>query len=109
MALASDPTPSSNHFQRIQGVSFQITKGRIKSREIFRLEKEKLAFLPPVAQWGEKDTELRDLPTHYPSTSPRKLQTFLGPVLPMATSKPARFCDSVKLMPWFVPRGDLTD
>jgi len=45
-----------------------------------------LAFLPPVPQWGEKDTELRDLPTHYPSTGPTKLQTFLVHVLPMAIS-----------------------
>jgi len=84
MALASDPTPSSNHFQRIQGMSFQITK--TGSKAVWFSDWKNLAFLPPVPQWGEKDTELRDLPTHYPSTSPRKLQTFLVPVSPMAIS-----------------------
>jgi len=97
VALASNPTPSSNHFQRIQGMSFQITK--TGSKAVWFSDWKNLAFLPPVPQWGEKDTELRDLPTHYPSTSPRKLQTFLVPVSPMAISKPAGLCDSVKLMP----------
>jgi len=94
MPSASDPSPGSDHFQLIQGVSFQITKAGSKRGEIFRLEK--LTFLRPVLQWGEKDTEMRGFPTHYPATSPRKLQTFLAPVFPMVISNLPGFANATQ-------------
>jgi hypothetical protein len=55
--VASGPTPNSNHFQHIESVAarvFRLQKNWIKENALFRLEK--LTFLHPVPQWGEKDT-----------------------------------------------------
>jgi hypothetical protein len=76
------------------GREFSDYKSRIKRGEIFRLEK--LTFLRPVPQWGEKDTDMRGFPTHYPATSPRKLQTFLAPVFPMAISNLPGFANATQ-------------